>query len=100
MFCLYILSLARPAQAKIQMLKTSSGIVTILLKSLGRYWQLIEIQICFYDYVLITYIVPSAADSSEVLLKNSEEFFSIWRRSNIPSKVSHCEFATLTQCLV
>ena len=35
MFCLYTLPLARPAQAKIQMLTTSSWIVTILLKSLG-----------------------------------------------------------------
>ena len=34
MFCLYTLPLARPAQAKIQMLTTSSWIVTILLKSL------------------------------------------------------------------
>ena len=34
MFCLYTLPLARPAQAKIQMLTTSSQIVTILLKSL------------------------------------------------------------------
>ena len=37
MFCLYTLPLARPAQAKIQMLTTSSRIVTILLKSLGVY---------------------------------------------------------------
>ena len=34
MFCLYTLPLARPAQAKIQMLTTSSWIVTIFLKSL------------------------------------------------------------------
>ena len=34
MFCLYTLPLARPAQPKIQMLTTSSWIVTILLKSL------------------------------------------------------------------
>ena len=34
MFCLYTLPIARPAQAKIQMLTTSSWIVTILLKSL------------------------------------------------------------------
>ena len=33
--CLYTLPLARPAQAKIQMLSTSSQIVTILLKYLG-----------------------------------------------------------------
>ena len=37
MFCLYTLPLARPAQAKIQMLTTSSWSVTILLKSLGLY---------------------------------------------------------------
>ena len=34
MFYLYTLPLARPAEAKIQMLTTSSRIVTILLKSL------------------------------------------------------------------
>ena len=34
MFCIYTLLLVRPAQAKIQMLTTSSWIVTILLKSL------------------------------------------------------------------
>ena len=34
MFCLYTLALVRPAQAKIQMLTTSSWIVKILLKSL------------------------------------------------------------------
>ena len=33
MFCLYTLPLARPAQAKIKMLTTSSPIVTILLKT-------------------------------------------------------------------
>ena len=37
MFCLYTLPLARPAHAKIQMLTTSSWIVTILLKSLRLY---------------------------------------------------------------
>ena len=41
MFCLYTLPLARPAQAKIQMLRTPSWIVTnrlkLLLKSLGLY---------------------------------------------------------------
>ena len=34
MFCLYTLPLARPAQAKIQMLTASSWVVTILLKFL------------------------------------------------------------------
>ena len=37
MFCLYTLPLARPAQAKIQMLTTSSWIATILLKSLVNF---------------------------------------------------------------
>ena len=36
MFCLYTLPLARPAQAKIQMLTTSSRIVTILFKILFK----------------------------------------------------------------
>ena len=40
MFCLYTLPLARPAQAEIQMLTTSSWIVKILLKSLLESWGL------------------------------------------------------------
>ena len=43
MFCLYTLPLARPAQAKIQMLTTSSWIVTILLKSLLKSLVLYEL---------------------------------------------------------
>ena len=43
MFCLYILPLARTAQAKIQMLTTSRRIVTILLKSLGLLTILIKL---------------------------------------------------------
>ena len=52
MFCLYTLRLARPAQAKIQMLTTPRWIVTILLKSLlkslGLYlmMEIIEITVC------------------------------------------------------
>ena len=57
MFCLYTLPLARPAQAKIQMLTTSSRIVTILLKallkSLGLYKKLsLYIQIYIWDWDL------------------------------------------------
>ena len=43
MFCLYTLPLARRAQAKIQMLTTSSQIVTILFKSLRTLTKKIQI---------------------------------------------------------
>ena len=52
MFCLYTLRLARPDQAKIQLLATPSRILTILLKSLlkilGLYlmMEIIEITVC------------------------------------------------------
>ena len=53
MFCLYTLPLARPTQAKIQMLTTSSWIVTILLKSLGLYVLCYKSAYVIYEWYLI-----------------------------------------------
>ena len=56
MFCLNILPLARPAQvAKIQMLTTSSWIVTILLKSILKSLGLYQKKYFIYDSIAILF---------------------------------------------
>ena len=79
MFCLYTLPLARPAQAKIQILTTSSRIVTILLKSLlkslGLYWIRTNMRfiICFPTMIL-SWILDSFYLK---LFLNFKNYFSI-----------------------
>ena len=57
MFCLYTLPLARPGQTKIQMLTTSSWIITILLKSLlsslGLFILLLNLQVIVWKLFLL-----------------------------------------------
>ena len=59
MFCICTLPLARPAQAKIQMLTISSWIVTILLKSLLKYLGLYLVMYHEHKIIRSRYFDPS-----------------------------------------
>ena len=55
MFCLYTLPLTRPAQAKTQMLTTSSWIVTMLLKPILKSFGLHSVNIIISCNVFLTF---------------------------------------------